>query len=265
MAEDEEINGADGEPGAGEDQPTKKGRSAVKMLGGLAALIATGSALAMMAIPTKVEEPRMIGPFEFNFFELEDQPEVLTNIQDDNFSRYIKFKPTSLVFAYDKNYPAQRRMEQGFIVAMRQAMSRTVLKYELQHIYDHPEAFNEELRQAAEPLLFPVCIGDAPTSHGRDPVSGLMMGDSQETAGTFRGDYYLHEIKVDAKRGTLQLGEEGPAQSFNGSETNLMVEDPNGKVVYVDVTGVEDDFEGSVRIGVKGRIRRLITGTVTAQ
>ncbi|MDA8592534.1 hypothetical protein N9L90_01290 [Planctomycetota bacterium] len=264
MAE-EENNPAEEQPTEGETQPTKKDRGAAKLLGGLVGLIATGSALAMMAIPAKVEEPRMTGPFEFTFFEEEDQTDVVTNIQDDNFSRYIKFEPTSLVFAYDETYPAQRRMEQGFIVAMRQAMSRTVLKYELQHIYDHPEAFNEELRQAAEPLLFPVCIGDAPTSHGRDPVSGLMMGDSQETAGTFRGDYYLHEITVDAKRGTLQLGEEGPAQSFNGSETDLMVEDRNGRVVYVDVTGVEGDFEGSVRIGVKGRIRRLITGTVTAQ
>ncbi len=264
MAE-EENNEAEGQPAEAETQPTKKKGGAVKLLGGLVALIATGSALAMMAIPTKVIEPRMTGPFEFAFFAEEDQTDVITNTQDNNFSRYIKFQPTSLVFAYDEAYPSQRRMEQGFIIAMRQAMSRTVLKYELAHIYDHPEEFNEELRQAAEPILFPVCVGEALTSDGRDPASGLMMGDSQATAGTFRGDFYSHEIKVNAKRGTLQIDSDGPVQSFNGSETNLMVEDRNGKVVYVDVTGVADEFEGSVRIGVKGRIRRLITGTITAQ
>ncbi len=264
MAE-EENNPAEEQPTEGEAQPTKKDRGAAKLLGGLVGLIATGSALAMMAIPSKVVEPRMTGPFEFAFFAEEDQTNVITNTQDNNFSRYIKFEPTSLVFAYDQAYPTQRRTEQGFIVAMRQAMSRTVLKYELAHIYDHPEEFNEELRQAAEPILFPVCVGDALTSDGQDPQSGLMMGDSQATAGTFRGDFYSHEIKVNSKKGTLQIGGDGPVQSFNGSETNLMVEDRNGKVVYVDVTGLVDDFEGSIRIGVKGRIRRLITGTITAQ
>jgi len=264
MAE-EENNEAEEQPTEGETPPTKKSRGPIKLIGGLVALVATGSALAMMAIPSKEVDPRMAGPFEFEFFEEEDQPNVITNTQDDNFSRYIKFEPTSLVFAYDAAYPSQRRTEQGFIIAMRQAMTRTALKYELAHIYDHPEEFNEELRQAAEPILFPVCIGDALTSHGRDPESGLMMGDSQATAGTFRGDYYAHEIKIDAVRGTLQIDGDGPVQFFNGSETNLMVEDRNGRVIYVDMTGVAGDFEGSVRMGVKGRIRRLITGTITAQ
>ena len=97
-----------------------------------------------------------------------------------------------------------------------------------------------------------------------DPVSGLMPGDSQETSGTFRGDFYENSIQIDGARGTLQINADGLVQSFNGDERNLMVEDRNGKVIFVDVTGVDETYTGSIQIGVKGRIRRL-TATFTAQ
>lgn len=261
---DEENNEADEANLQDAADGEKKNRGPAKLLAGIAGLIATGSALAMMAIPSKEAPARMTGPFEFAFFEEEDDPNVVTNTQDDNFSRYIKFKPTSLIFAYDPAYPAARRAEQGFIVAMREAMSRTILKYHLDQIYSRVDEFNEELRQAAEPILFPVCFGEAESTFMADPSSGLMPGDSQETRGTFRGDFYSNEMQVDALRGALQLGK-GPEQSFNGSETDLMIEDGSGQFVFVDVTGVKDDFVGNIQIGVKGRIRRLITGTIVAQ
>ncbi len=263
MAEEVENEAADAE-GDEQAKPAKKSRKAVKLFGGLIALVATGSALAMMAIPAKVERPRMAGPFEFKIFELDDEPTLTTNTQDDNFSRYVKFEPITTVFAYDENYPNLRREESGFIVAMRTALSRTTLQYKLDHIFENPDNFNEELRQAAEPILFPVCFGDAIESFLADPESGLMPGDSQETSGTFRGDFHMNKILIDGARGTLQINADGPVQSFNGNERNLMVEDREGKVIFVDVTGVDESFEGSIQLGVKGRIRRL-TATFLAQ
>jgi hypothetical protein len=261
----EEDNNEAAEQGANEEaKAPKKGGKAVKLLGGLVALMATGSVLAMMAIPSKADQPRMTGPFEFKFFELDDNPNVVTNTRDDNFSRYVKFEPTTTVFAYDEAYPSTRRAETGFLTAMRNAMSRIVVKYELDHIFENSDVFNEELRQAAEPILFPVCFGDASSSFMADPVSGLMPGDSQETSGTFRGDFYENSIQIDGARGTLQINADGLVQSFNGDERNLMVEDRNGKVIFVDVTGVDETYTGSIQIGVKGRIRRL-TATFTAQ
>ena len=69
MAEEENNEAAEQDPNQ-EAKPAKKNRKAVKLLGGLFALAATGSALAMMAIPAKVDQPRMVGPFEFKFFAL---------------------------------------------------------------------------------------------------------------------------------------------------------------------------------------------------
>ena len=43
-------------------------------------------------------------------------------------------------------------------------------------------------------------------------------------------------MQVDALRGALQLGK-GPEQSFNGSETDLMIEDGSGQFVFVEVIG----------------------------
>ncbi|MDB4401578.1 hypothetical protein N9247_01000, partial [bacterium] len=84
----EEDNNEAAEQGANEEaKAPKKGGKAVKLLGGLVALMATGSVLAMMAIPSKADQPRMTGPFEFKFFELDDNPNVVTNTRDDNFSR----------------------------------------------------------------------------------------------------------------------------------------------------------------------------------
>ena len=264
MAEEENNEAAEQDPNQ-EAKPAKKNRKAVKLLGGVLALAATGTALAMMAIPAKVEQPRMVGPFEFKFFALDDEPNLVANTRDDNFSRYVRFEPTSTVFSYSEDYPSKRSAERGFSTAMRGAMAAVVMKYGLKHLNEKRAELTQELHQVAEPILFPVCFGDAASSFMADTMSGLMPGDHQEMSGTFRGDFYKNVINIDGARGTLQINDDGPVQSFIGSETNLMVEDRNGKVIFVDVTGVGRDFLGPIQIGVKGRIRRLFTGNILAQ
>ncbi len=246
------------------DADQKRGRGPVKVLGGLVALIATGSALAMMAIPSKAAPLRMTGPLEFAPLENDDEPRVVATIPDDNYSRYITFTPSTIVFAYDPAYPAARQAEQGFSHAMRSAISKTTMKYFLAEIFSHLDEFNEELRQSTERVLFPVCFGEAELTYMADPASGLFAGDSQGTRGTFRGDFYASELKVDAPGKTVQLGE-GPAATFHGAETDLMVEDRFGASLYVNVTDLPSDFVGTVQVGVKGRIRRFVTGNIQAQ
>jgi len=263
MAEEENQEAEAAAP-AEETAPPKKSRRSIKLLGGIAGLIATGSALALMAIPSKEAPKRMVGPVEFSFFELEDKNELVANPRDDNFSRYVNFKPSCLVFTYDPLYPVNRRLEPGFAGSMQEAMRKVVSRYELDQILSHLDEFAEELRQAAEPVLFPVCFGDAESTYFADSKSGLMAGNSQDIRGTFRGDFHGYELSIDQKKGTLQLGE-GPVAQFNGIETDLMIEDAQGRTLYVDVTGLVEGFNGSVHVGVKGRIRRMINCAPIAQ
>ena len=245
-------------------QPRAKGRRSVKLLGGVAGLIATGSILALMAIPSKEAPVRMTGPMEFSFFGLEDEKKLVANPRDDNFSRYINFEPSCLVFTYDPLYPAARRAEPGFSGSIQEAMRKVVSRYELDQILSNLDEFAEELRRVAEPVLFPVCFGDAQTTYLPDSASGIMAGNSQDVRGTFRGDFHGHALVIDQGAGTLQLGD-GPLAPFNGTETDLMIEDAQGRTLFVDVTGLEPDFNGPVPVGVKGRIRRMINCAPIAQ
>ena len=184
----------------------------------------------------------------------------LTNIQDDNFSR------TSSSSRPRWSSPMTRTTR------LSAASTGVRRRHEAGHepngakcdsgIYDHPEAFNEELRQAAEPLLFPVCIGDATTSHGRDPVSGLIRRQPRDR---WHVPGRLLPARDQGRReaGHPQLGKRVPLSPSTGPRPTDG-RGPQQEVVYVDVTGVETTSR-QIRIGVKGRIRRLITGTVTAQ
>ena len=145
-------------------------------------------------------------------------------------------------------------------------MQYTISQYTLDEVMagTNRETFAAELESVAEPILFPVHIGPTVTPFEEDPESGLRVGDSQERHGTFRGPFYEHVLKVDATKRTIQL-DEGPVQEFGGPEFDLLLETEGGDKLYVDVSGLRDEFVGEVRVGVMGRIRRLFTGDIIAQ
>jgi flagellar basal body-associated protein FliL len=268
MAEEETNEaeeGAEGEAAEGsaseESKPSSK--SSIKLLGGVVALIATGTILAMMAMPKKEEAKTFDGPGWHTFFT---DGEIVGNTLDNNFSRYLKFTPSCSYLAYDLNYPESRRADPQYETQLKELMQYTISQYTLEEVMkgtDHG-TFAAELEQIAEPILFPVHIGPTTMPYEEDPESGLRAGDSQERHGTFRGPFYEHVLKVDATRKTIQL-DDGPEQKFGGSEYDLLVESEAGEKLYVDVSGLEDDFVGEVHVGVMGRIRRLLTGQVIAQ
>ena len=56
---------------------------------------------------------------------------------------------------------------------------------------------------------------------------------------------------------TLRL-DEGPEVHYSGGEEDLEVYGTNGKTLYVDVSSVDETFQGTVNVGVHGTIRRFI-------
>lgn len=267
MAEEETKEAEDGDEATAEggDSAESKGSSkgAIKLLGGIVGLIATGTILAMMAMPKKEQVKSFQGPAMHTFFT---NGEIVGNPLDDNFSRYLKFSPSCSYFAYDLAYPEQRRADLHYETQLKETMQYTISRFTIDEVMagSGRDAFAAELEKVAEPILFPVHLGETVGPFDPDPESGLRLGDSQERSGTFRGAFYENVLQVDATKKTVQLGD-GPVQKFTSGDFDLLVENEAGDSVYVDVSGLKEDFVGEVRIGVMGRIRRLFTGDIIAQ
>ncbi len=264
MADDDKDpkENEDGEtPEEGGEETKSKGP--IKLLGGIVGLIAAGTILAVMAKPSKEVLPSFVGPGMHDLFV---PKEIVGNPLDDNFSRYLKFSPSCSFFAYDLAYPESRRADLHYETILKEVIQFTISRYRMNEVMDQSgrEAFSAALEKIAEPILFPVHIGLTATPYDIDPQSGLRTGESQERFGTFRGGFYEHVLKVNEPKKTLQLddGEEIP---FGGEEYDLLVEAPNGSKLYVDVTALNEGFEGEVHVGVMGRIRRMFTGDIIAQ
>jgi len=265
MAEDdkkEEQEGDDTEEQESSGE-SKKSRGTLKLLGGIAGLIATGTILAVMAMPKKSEARHLEGPAMHSFF---GEGEIVGNPKDDNFSRYLKFSPSCLFVAYDLTYPEVRGMDVHYETVLRETMQYTISTFSIDEVMAgaNRDAFSSALDLVAEPILFPVHIGLTASPYDLDEKSGLRVGDSQEREGGFRGYFYEHTLTVDADAKTIQF-DEGTVQDFNGNEEDLLVENENEQRIYVNVTRIQDGFDGEVHVGVMGRIKRLFTGDIIAQ
>lgn len=260
MAE-EQTNEAEGQEPENQTAP-RASRGSFKLLGAVVGLIALGATLAVVAMPEKKVRQSFDGPAVHSFFE----GSLVANPLDDNFSRYLKFSPSCSYFAYDLAYPSTRMADQHYERALKQAMTSTISRFSIDEVKSDAsrEAFAARLEEVAEPILFPVHLGETPTPYEPDPVSGLRLGDSQDHQGTFRGAFYEHVLSVDAKSKTLQL-DAGPQIRFDGTEHDLLVEAGDGTKLYVNVTTLDGDFRGEVNVGVMGRIRVMYTGDIIAQ
>ncbi|MEO1695658.1 MAG: hypothetical protein AAFU73_00090 [Planctomycetota bacterium] len=264
MADEEEEPTEEGtEEGA---EPKSKGP--LKLLVGVVALIATGAILAMMAVPSKEKLPVFAGPSMHTFFA----DKVVGNPLDDNYSRYLSFEPSCSFLAYDLAYPESRRIDPHYETWLRESFQAALARYRIADIMSgstpgeensRPE-FAAELEALAEPILFPVHLGETAAPYDPDPSSGLRLGDSQDRDGTFRGAFWEHVLHVDAKAMTLQIGE-GPVAEFSEGDYDVLVEAEDGTKIYVDTSELQEGFEGDVQVGVMGRIRRMFTGGFTAQ
>jgi flagellar basal body-associated protein FliL len=265
-------------PAAEAGKPAEGGGAKKKRLGVLAALAvagACGALAAVVALPHK-EPPKPVleGPFVAHL----SKENLQVNLAGENGKRYLVLSLNAEYFAYSETYVTARlgggkdgghggeAAEDPLYTAMlKDTLLRMAARKTREQVEDpvQMEAFLMELRAAVEPLLFPVCVGDAMGPQQADSKSGLRAGESVMES-TLRGLLHDHALHVDAVRRTIRL-DEGPAASFRGDERDLRVTGADGEFVHVNVAGLDPAFVGEVPVGAAGRVRRIYRDQVLVQ
>ena len=242
----------------GEEQPASGGKKKLIMIGGgAAALLAVAFVFALMAVPKKPVVHEYAGPFVAPMFV----EEVRVNLSGESRKRFAILSLNVVYDAYDEAYYAGRVADPLYGAELKDAVLGIASTKEGREIVDkaNKPVFLEEVRQAVEPLLFPVHIGvskagDSAPPTDPDKASGLAFGPGPAA---FRGRYWDHVLKVDAVAKTIAFNG-GPEIAFEGTETALEVPTADERVVFVDVTGLAPEFQGDVQIGVKGKIVKVL-------
>jgi len=240
--------------GARDEQSGKaKSRGPLKLLIGVLLSIATGGALAVMAVPSKQKAYRFEGPY---FAHLLDN--VIVSTSDSNVTRYLKFKVDAEYVAYGEDYFASRSEDPFYLSYLkdRAQLIASSRKISESAIGTEREEFASALRIALDPVVFPVHIGATVNPLDGDEDSGLGPGISHNRT-TFRGRFHEHILIVDAVVGVLQL-DDGPEIIFRGDEDDLEVPAALGDSIFVDVTRIEPTFVGELKVGVHGKLRNII-------
>ena len=241
--------------GAGADQPTKsaRDRGPLKLIGATIGVAVLGAALALMAVPSKPDVEHLEGPHAFQIL-----PSYQANPIDGNLTRFIKFTPHCEYYAYDADYLKTRASDPFYLPRLKTALGRAVANKTLAEILEgiQRELFPVEVEQHIAPVLFPPHVGDTRFPLDRDEESGLGPGFSFEES-TFRGLFFEHELALDAKARTIRI-DDGPIVTYAGDERDLLVTTSAGETLYLDVIAVVPDFEGTIHVGVRGRIRKVM-------
>ena len=247
----------------GDDAEEKAGGSkkSVMLVGGIVGLIGLACATAFMAIPKKADRHVFSGPYVARLLE----EEFATNLKDNDHSRFLQMTLNFTYMAYAEDYYASRMADPLYLAEVKDVMNHVCFNKESETIFDPigASAFMEEIREAVDPVVFPVLIGEGKTAFGVDVDSGLAPGRSFRK-GTFRGAFYDHRLAVNAPEQTLMM-DGGDPISFGLNDMDVAVFDAEGRVFYVDVTRIEPDFVGELHVGVRGQIRRVLREKLLAQ
>jgi hypothetical protein len=252
----------DKEPAAAEQAKAGPGKKKKLLVfgGGAAALVASAFVVALMAVPRQVSERKFAGPFVAPMFA----DEVRVNLKEESRKRFAILDFNVVYEAYDPGYYGARQIDPLYAAELKDAVLGIASTKEGAQIVDKAEkpVFLEEVRHAAEPLLFPVHVGVAKAGESiasaPDKESGLALGS---TPTTFRGRFFENVVKLDAVAKKISI-DDGPEVTFEGHETELEVPTAGGELLYFDVSGVDPEFQGELQIGVKGRIRRILWDNV---
>ena len=259
--EEKEAAEAKTEEGAEAGKP-KKNKGPIKLVGALVGVVGLGAALAVMAIPSGPKEtPKFQGPFFHQIFK----QEKTSNTSDNNYKRYIKANPQVEFFAYDPNYMINRDLDPLYLAWLDDSFGTLMAGKKLDEIFDSSarERFSQEIRHAIEPALFPVHVGESASPLDPDPASGVRPGDSYRQ-NTFSGKFWEHKLLISNENKTIAI-DDGEPVPFQGNELDLKVTAPSGEYVYLDVTGMNPEFNGEVFLGVQGRIRQVFIKDYLAQ
>lgn len=253
----EETKPAAGEsppPGAA---PVKSRSKKLALLGGSALLVVTSAfAVSLVAVPkaSHGEQHLLLGPF---VVDISPRTGFQVNLAGRGGRHYLALSIKAEVDAFDQAY-AQALAETPLYQAR---VTDTVLDLASRKAKDDledeggKEILREELRVALDPVLFAVHVGHPQHVDQRHAESGLRPGLSNRLA-TMRGMFYEHELSVDESARTVQL-DDGPSVTFEGGESDLLVQDTAGRSVYLDLSGLEPGFQGKVHVGVMGRVRSI--------
>lgn len=233
-----------------ETQP--KGKRKLMVASGVGIVVAAGAIAAMLAVPSKQVSHRFKGPFTTPLFE--DQ--FSCNLVERE--HYLQMKPEVMYQVYEANYLTTRVTDQLYLPQMKNAVLRIASNKSMEDLFGeaNQDGFMEELSEALDPILFPVHIGETTLPWDPDEESGLRPGLSMEKT-NFRGNFFDHALHVDSAARTLQL-DDGPVTEFKPGDPDVRVVDSNGAVIFVDVSGLTEDFSGEVQLGVLGRIITIL-------
>lgn len=255
MADEEKKEDEEEQTEGVEEEPKKKKKKGLLLGGGVLGLVAAAYALTLAAVPKAAEDVPFQGPFVVDLSAAEGKIQV--NLAGGGGKRYLVMTLKAEVFAYDQAYPVGRTADLHYQAMEKDALIRVARQKTKEDLDDvvGEDVFKQEIRDAIDPLLFPIHVGNPTDPNKPHEESGLAPGKSQHR-GTMRARFHSTRIAVDAPRKTLILGE-GEPTTFEGYEKDLMLQDEAGHVVYVDVTGLDPEFVGDVPVGTLGVVRNL--------
>jgi len=255
MADQQDEKGASGEVAAA--KPGKK--KALMFGGGGVAVLALAYVAALMALPSKHEGARLRGPFVAPLTETK----VQVNLSGSKSFLVVNF---NLIYeAFEQAYYIRRSLDPVYTAELTDVLVGIASAKTREEVSDrvNKPIILEEIRQAVDPLLFPVHLGEGDDPNRPDKVSGLAPGLSNHL-GTYRPVFGEQVLHVDAIARTLRLGD-GPTVTWTAGQNDVQVANELGQTLYVDTSHVTPDFKGDVPLGVRGRIRRLLWNEVLIQ
>lgn len=235
-----------------ESQSGKK--KGVVLGGGIVGLVAAAYLMFLVAVPSSEGNPPFDGPF---LLELTAEP-LQVNLAGDGGKHYLVMTLKARYEAYSESYATSAAIDPIFVATEKHALisaTRHKTKAELDDQVGE-EVFLNEIRDIINPLLFPIHFGGNPEPDQGDEASGLRPGHSVNQS-TMRGGYMAHVVHLDSNAKTIAL-DNGPTVQFEGHEVDLLLESEFGLTLHVDVSHLNDGFQGDVSVGTHGRIVKIL-------
>ena len=244
-APEEEVEG---------DETPKKSKKGLILIGATLLLAGAGYFGATMGVPAEEPIPQYDGPFVVALSE----DNIQVNLSSTERTVYLLMKLNAEFDAYTAGELEGRLEDPLFLAILKDRLLKlsSTKTPEMIASSDAQDAFMIEIRDAIDPICFPVHVGEGPTPFAADPASGAKPGDSTLND-TLRGRWYDHTLHIDAPNLTVRL-DEGEDIAYVGDEVDLAVTNAEGHFIFLNTTGIKADFVGDLNVGVKGRLRRIL-------
>lgn len=257
--------------------PPSKKKAIIVGAGSAVVVLALAFAASLMAVPKKVHDVHLEGPFLAKL----SKEALQTNLAPPGEKRYVSMLLQAEYYAYSEAYvqgrlggaPSGGGHEGGagkgedplYLAMLKDALLTTMATKTPAQITDAAmvDVFFEEVREAIDPVLFPVYVGEAMSPYERDLKSGLRVGEDNMRS-TMRGLLHEHGLKLDGAAMTIAM-DAGASIPFTDHDRNLKVINQAGEYVFVDCTGFVPGFTGLVPVGVPGHVRRIFKDSLIVQ